>query len=178
MREEEHHIAIPVIDVREGNVLLQILAELRKQTVEMNEQTKIFQRIWGQIDLKLAGFKFTITPIDKETSMANLQIIRGGKGVKVVASPVNPEGGIIPLPAGETLAWTSSDTANSPITQDLTNDPTGLTGIGEAVGDAVGVVFTLTGTGTDGSVISDPAPPIDIIEDTKLGGFKFDETSL
>ena len=109
--------------------------------------------------------------------MADLQIIRGGKGVKIVASPVNAEGATIPLPAGETLAWTSSDPVNAPVTQDLANDPTGLTATAAAVGDATGVVFTLTGTGTDGSVISDPAPPVDIVEDTKLGGFVFQETA-
>ena len=109
--------------------------------------------------------------------MADFQIIKGGKGVKVVASPVNAEGVTIPLPAGETLAWVSSDPTDAPITQDLTNDPSGLTGIGAAVGDAVGAVFTQTGTGTDGSVISDPAPPIDVVEDTKLGGFVFQESA-
>jgi hypothetical protein len=69
MRKEEH-IAIPVSAVNEERTLLQILAELRKQTDEMNEQTKVFQQvaadvrsIWNQIDDTPVGFKINETKL-------------------------------------------------------------------------------------------------------------------
>jgi hypothetical protein len=45
--------------------------------------------------------------------------------------------------------------------------------------DAVGIVATITVTRLDGVVITDPAPPFDIVKGvTEVGGFTFQETAL
>jgi hypothetical protein len=70
MREEGHHIAIPVTDVQEESTLLQILAELKKQTGLMQEQSIIIkqmaanvQSIWNQMDDTPVGFKINVSKL-------------------------------------------------------------------------------------------------------------------
>jgi hypothetical protein len=70
MREEGHHIAIPVSAVNEEKTLLQILAELKLQTGLMQEQSTTIkqmaanvQSIWNQMDDTPVGFKINVSKL-------------------------------------------------------------------------------------------------------------------
>ena len=70
MREEGHHIAISVTDVKEESTLLLILAELKLQTGLMQEQSTIIkqmaanvQSIWNQMDDTPVGFKINVSKL-------------------------------------------------------------------------------------------------------------------
>ena len=106
--------------------------------------------------------------------MVNLKIYDDGKGLKVVATPVNEAGNPMPLPTGETLAYTLSDPTVGILVQDP-SDPSGLTQDFELASppvDETGITITLTGTDTNGNQVTDVSPPFDIVADG-FGGFAF-----
>lgn len=106
--------------------------------------------------------------------MVDLKIYDDGKGLKVVATPVNKAGNPMPLPTGETLAYTLSDPTVGILVQDP-SDPSGLTQDFELASppvDETGITITLTGTDTNGNQVTDVSPPFDIVADG-FGGFAF-----
>jgi len=113
----------------------------------------------------------------------NLQITDDGKGLKIVATPENLAGKVIPLPAGENLAYNPSDPTAFALQPDPT-DPSGLTQdvvppAGGAFKDGTGYTVTLTATDAGGDPpIIDTTPQFDIVLDDKLGGFTFQLTAL
>jgi len=126
------------------------------------------------------------------TVTVDLDILDDGKGVLYSLTPVNKAGNTVPLPSG-TPPITASSSAPASLANAIPDpgdpnanpprppDTTGLVFLAtvpQPPVDAVGIVETFTTTLTNGTVLTGPAPAVDVTADNTPAGFTIKETAL
>lgn len=114
------------------------------------------------------GFKVSETALNQKgenmppkKATIDFQILPNGT-VKYTSSPVDPAGLVVALPAGTSVpAGFSSDPSTISVAPDPT-DSTGLTFIGTGLKAGTGIVFTISATLPNGTVITGSAVPVDV----------------
>lgn len=180
--------AIAMVSKPDHDLLQKVYALQLKQQSEIANLIANVSTILSYVARMPVGFNVAETAIQsqnkgetmspqKQRAIVDLTVLDDGKGVLFTLTPVNSAGSAVPLPSGSgPVAGASSDPAMT-VAQDPGDpaavppraaDTTGLVFLGSIVQppkDVAGIVVTFSDTLTNGTIISTPAPAVDIVPD-------------